>query len=225
MTLKRSKWAKIRATHDTMSGRVPDEWQEYIRLGIDYGTGYLKLAVQYIYPGRNESSQDTHDVYLEDLNDIAQEVAIKQVAIRTEDQGLIWGKRPVQRWIQDHPEDRDSVLSAWKLALMANFKDREIVQQTIKALGSPDQRSHEGELQELITEHLRQIKARTLEWCQEKSPVNYFLRPDWGILPWVSRIPKLQHGFVSDSMLTSIPWLTRKSKLLFPQCGTMELEV
>jgi hypothetical protein len=120
-----------------MSGRVPDDWQEYIRLGIDYGTGYLKLAVQYIYPGRNENSQDINDVYLEDLNDIAQEVAIEQVAVWTLERGLIWGKRPVHRWIQEHPEDRKFMLSAWKLALMANFKDREIVQQTIKALGSP----------------------------------------------------------------------------------------
>jgi hypothetical protein len=74
-----------------MSGRVPEDWQEYIRLGIDYGTGYLKLAVQYIYPGRNENSQDINDVYLEDLNDIAQEVAIEQVAVWTLERGLIWG--------------------------------------------------------------------------------------------------------------------------------------
>jgi hypothetical protein len=187
-----------------MSERVPDDWQEYIRLGIDYGTGYLKLAVQYIYPGRKESSQDIDDVCLEDLNDIAQEVAIKQVAVWTKDHGLIWGKRPVQRWIQDHPEDRDKVLSAWKLALMANFQDREIVRQTTKALGSLDQRSHEGGLEELITEHLRQIKARTLEWCQEKSPANYFLRPDWSILPWVSGISKLQHALVGHGVLTCV---------------------
>jgi hypothetical protein len=177
-----------------MSGRVPEDWQEYIRLGIDYGTGYLKLAVQYIYPGRNENSQDINDVYLEDLNDIAQEVAIEQVAVWTLERGLIWGKRPVHRWIQDHPEDRKFMLSAWKLALMPNFKDREIVQRTTKALGSPDQRSHEGGLQSLITEHLRQIKARTLEWCQEKNPVNSFLRPDWGGLPWVSRIAAYSCG-------------------------------
>jgi hypothetical protein len=184
---------------------VPADWQEYIRLGIDYGTGYLKLAVQHIYPGRDENSTEIHDVCLDDLNNAAEEVAIEQVAVWTLERGLIWGARPVKRWTEDNPEDKVIKLSSWKLVLMKTFQDRDVVRQTIKALGSPDdQRSVRGDIQSLITEHMRQIKVRVLEWCEESHPDRLSRRPNWGILPWVSVTPRPQHDCVRDANSVSL---------------------
>lgn len=59
------------------------DWAEYIRLGMDYGTGFLKLAVQCIYPGREETTEDIFDVQLEDFNDEGS-VEIEQVGVWVE---------------------------------------------------------------------------------------------------------------------------------------------
>lgn len=175
-----------------MSSLPPPEWQEYVRLGIDYGTGYLKLATQYIYPGRNDNATDIFDVFLDHHNS-ASSVAIEQVAIWPDGHRLIWGKRPVDRWNRDHPHEQKVLLSAWKLALITDFRDREVVQSTVDALGcGKDYHSVTSAVQDVITEHLRQIKSEVLKWCKEKSPASMSRTIDWDKLPWVSGSSK-QH--------------------------------
>jgi hypothetical protein len=86
------------------------EWARYIRLGIDYGTGFLKLSVQYMYPGRNETANDIYDVKLEDFNDGS--VEIEQVGLWINlpksthdfDGKLVWGRRNTQKWLHAHPD-------------------------------------------------------------------------------------------------------------------------
>lgn len=169
-----------------MSELPHSDWQEYVPLGIDYGTGFLKLATQHIYPGRRQNAKDIYDVRLDSFN-CAAAVPIEQVAIWTEGRNLIWGKRPVDRWLRDHPNEREVLISAWKLALMDNFKDREVVQSTVDALGcTKDRHSITSAVEAVITEHLRQIKSEALKWCKEKSPANMSRQPDWDNLPWVS---------------------------------------
>lgn len=169
-----------------MSSLPYSEWEEYVRLGIDYGTGFLKLATQLIYLGRRETAKDIYDVRLDSFNCTAA-VPIEQIAIWPDGRNLIWGKRPVDRWLRDHPNERNVVLSAWKLTLMDKFKDREVVQSTVDALEcAKDRHSIISAVETVITEHLRQIKSETLTWCKEKSPANMSRQPDWDHLPWVS---------------------------------------
>jgi hypothetical protein len=145
-----------------MSSLPPSNPEEVVRLGVDYGTGFLKLATQYIYPGRRPNAKDIYDVRLDNFSSAAA-VAIEQIAIWPQDEGLIWGKRPVDRWIQRHPHQQGVVLSAWKLALMRHFENREVVQSTVDALGcAKDHHPITSAVEIVITEHLRQIKSETL---------------------------------------------------------------
>jgi hypothetical protein len=171
-----------------MSGLPASNLEELVRVGIDYGTGFLKLATQHIYPGRRQNAKDIFDVRLDNFNSAAA-VAIEQIAIWPQNHSLIWGKRPVDRWIRKHPNEQGVVLFAWKLALMKQFKDREVVQNTVDALGcAKDHHSITSAVEIVITEHLRQIKSETLKWCKEKSPANMSRKPGWDHLPWVSQL-------------------------------------
>lgn len=85
------------------------DWTKFLRLGIDYGTGYLKLSVQYIYPGRPKNTHDIENVSLEDYSDGFE---IEQVgvwvntsqSVHDENEGkLVWGSRNVARWLQSNP--------------------------------------------------------------------------------------------------------------------------
>jgi hypothetical protein len=172
------------------------EWAKYIRLGIDYGTGFLKLSVQYVYPGRNETANDIYDVELEDFNDGS--VEIEQVGVWINpsksthdfDGKLVWGRRNTQKWLHAHPDNDKEILSNWKLALMKGLRDREGVRATIKALGcQPDDHSILAALEVVITDHLRQIKLAVLEWCSQKHAANFREGGiDWASLPWETQI-------------------------------------
>lgn len=97
----------------------------------------------------------------------------------------------LQPTFETHQSEQDSIITRY------NFD-----QQTIKALGSlDDRRSVRGDVQSLITEHLRLIKAKTLEWCEASHSNNLSRRPKWGILPWVSFILEPQRSHSEDDML------------------------
>lgn len=171
-------------------------WAKYIRLGIDYGTGFLKLSVQYMYPGRNELANDIYDVELEDFNDDS--VEIEQVGVwinpskpaKNFGGKLIWGRRNTQKWLHAHRNDDKEVLSNWKLALMKDLRDREGVRATVKALGClPEDHSILAALEVVITDHLRQIKSAVLDWCVRKHAANFRADgPDWTTLQWETQI-------------------------------------
>lgn len=180
----------------TMSGPGTPGWNERIRLAIDYGTGYLKLAVQYIYPGRRETADDICNVCLDDHND-NKDVEIQQTGVWVYGDGtdykrgrLIWGRANVEAWLAKHPNQEKEVFSNWKLALMKVFRKREAVQHTIKALGcEDDDESIIASLKDVITDHLRQIKEGVLKCCIEEHEANYRRhRPDWVNLPWETQI-------------------------------------
>lgn len=173
------------------------DWTKFLRIGIDYGTGFLKLSVQYIYPGRKQDSDDIYDVILDDYGD--DKVEIQQVGVwvnttgatRSGDDGeLIWGRRNVARWRNTHLNGDNDILSNWKLALKADLRDREGVRATIKALGCQDNdHSILASLECVITDHLRQIKSAVLDWCCKKHAANFGSHPpDWTSLQTETQI-------------------------------------
>lgn len=182
-----------------MSEPRTDDWEKRVRLGSvarlrtshDHGSGYLKVAVQYIYPGREETDDDVCDVTFGDHN-CNDEVEVPQSLVWDHDsdtddkhEHVIWGQRQVDRWLRKHPKRGKEVISNLKLALMEEFQDREVVKRTIKALGcKPDRASIAGSLQDIITDHFRQIRPAVIKWCRESHPANFGEHPpDWDNLP------------------------------------------
>lgn len=173
-----------------MSSPSETGWKEYLRLGLDYGTGELKIAAQYIHDGVTEATPPVEDVPMLGEN---RDRRIKQIGVSLDldSTDIRWGDRSVNRWLGQNPEGAAKVISAWKMALSPRFRNREVVRRTIDVLVPDIHKSNENitrAVQNWIATHLREIKAKVLEWYKTKSMRNHSRQIDWDDLPWEIQI-------------------------------------
>ncbi|KAM0720064.1 hypothetical protein Q7P37_004200 [Cladosporium fusiforme] len=162
---------------------------EKICLGLDYGGSSVKAAVQHIHPG---NSAETAPIYVVRFSG---EKCAAQVAVITSDDSFRWGEAQVEDWIAQHPKDRESIICQWKMLLMPQFRHREVVQRTLKALFGDQvdkvdvsNESILGTLGVVIKAHLIHIKSECLAWCKTYHPSKLGQSPDWDHMPWEVQI-------------------------------------
>lgn len=182
--------------HDQERHSRTINWEEYIRLSLDYGTGEVKLAIQHIRPGIPAEIARIENVI---LSRGWNRVGIPQIGVSLDDDTFRWGESEVEEWLGKHPRKQNSVISGWKMALAPQFREREVVVRTINTLfkesvhskETAKDKSHESILhsvQTVITAHLRHIKSECLEWCKNDSFGNHGRSSDWENLLWEIQI-------------------------------------
>lgn len=177
-----------------MSSGKDDKIEEIIRIGLDYGTMFLEIATQHIHPGVTIYNASIEDVCLPSRN-CSRRVEIAQISVDTDEEvleaGMLWGEQEVVEWLKNNPQGEDMVVSCWKMTLVKEFRDREVVKRALATLLGDTERNDESIIrivQIWITDHLTKIKADVADWYKTRSPSRGARQRDWQSIPWEVQI-------------------------------------
>ena len=133
--------------------------RDVLRIAVDYGSRLLKTAVQHIKAGDTASETRKYDVMLKPGQKV-----VEQKIICLENGKLLWGRSDVQKHKRDNPKETGHVVELWKLLLCPQYRETPTGRRLCPNIAGHDSYDDEAkvELEEFIAEHLREIKAATL---------------------------------------------------------------
>ncbi|KAF7195855.1 hypothetical protein HII31_02872 [Pseudocercospora fuligena] len=137
-----------------------DRSRDFVRTLIDYGSGRLKISVQFVRAG-----ESVHEVEILNVEFEGSRTEMEQVMVMDDDRGLITGKIETQQWVEQH-QCAEAAIFLWKLCLSPEHEDSALVARVYRAIGA--EFGDITAIEELISEHLKVIRQQIL----------YFLRSE-----------------------------------------------
>ena len=177
---------------------------EHLRFGIDFGTGTLVVAAQWI-----SSNQRIDDVPIDYLQlRPRQDPEIEQTAVWVGDDeaevAVKYGRMDVAQWRQENPNDDDKIIELAKLGLHEAFLHSPAVKRVFSVIGA--RHGDLGSLQEFITYHLRCVRRDSIEAYQKIFRDEQATRsPDFESIPqqWYITVPSLATENANGVMLNA----------------------
>jgi hypothetical protein len=146
-----------------------------LRLGIDLGTGKIRIDGQHIQGSLPTDDAEIKPVCLK--ND--QSARIEQTAILPEIGDVIYGTVDVEEAIAANPALQDKLLELWKLSLHPEFQDLDEVEHVIKTLWAQKDLCA---VQEFIADHLKCVLSVVTSIISAEMPddtrIQFLRRPD-----------------------------------------------
>ena len=135
-----------------------DRSRDYVRVLIDYGSGRLKISVQFVRAGVSPHTVEILDVEFEGSRS-----EMEQIMVMDDVRGLITGKIETQQWIEQH-ECADAAIFLWKLCLSHEHQDSAYVAQVYDAIGA--EFGDIGAIEELMVQHFKVIRRHIIDFLR-----------------------------------------------------------
>ncbi|EME81690.1 uncharacterized protein MYCFIDRAFT_215450 [Pseudocercospora fijiensis CIRAD86] len=138
-----------------------DRSRSFVRTLIDYGSGRLKIAVQFVRPG-----ESVHDVESVNVEFEGSRNEMEQVMVMDDARGLITGKIETQQWIEEQ-QCAEAAIFLWKLCLSPEHQNSALVTRVYRAIGA--EFGDIAAIEELICDHLKVIRQQILSFLRSEA--------------------------------------------------------
>lgn len=144
---------------------------DVLRMILDYGGGYLKVAAQHVLAGRAPEDVAIDIVALKPGHKQLEQILVL-------DGNKLWcGAREVKAWAVQNPDDLHKIIESPKLCLCSDYKDTPTARRVWIALDA-----EHGDLiavQKLFTKHFRCIREATIEAIRRQPRSMAFPQAYW----------------------------------------------
>ncbi|KXT16949.1 hypothetical protein AC579_7424 [Pseudocercospora musae] len=138
-----------------------DRSRHFVRTLIDYGSGRLKIAVQFVRAG-----QSVHETEILNVEFEGSRTEMEQVMVMDDARGLVTGKIETQQWIEEY-QCAEAAIFLWKLCLSPEYEDSALVARVYRAIGA--EFGDITAIEELICDHLKVIRQQILHFLRTQA--------------------------------------------------------